>query len=380
MLPATKNIVLQGNKWHDLEATCLRVLADLCFSLNHDEVQQYIALERPDVFRTWLKILVLFQGIDSLKRQLHQEDHDNKYFLPFLCGDFLSKVNLFLVDEVFSMPKFSVARNDQTLGDLDIEVFDKGDYPRHAKVGKLSEETSACHISNVEYDYESLPPKMTWLISECLDVTEKVLELEISRTINVASHGSYNFKGCNFLNLRKKLSQKRVGRYSKLNHRKFTSSPVESIGAFSLGIEKINNDIYLREVKEPGTSSTEVETESPGLFSAVNWPDTSYDVTLEGISFHIPLHRFISLLLRKAMELCHSKTDAFEMYGSNHHYSGHVFFNQILGKYHPYGFSSSLMEHPLRLRVLCAQLHAGMWRRNGDALLWLPEFYRSTQW
>jgi E3 ubiquitin-protein ligase UBR2 len=28
-----------------------------------------------------------------------------------------------------------------------------------------------------------------------------------------------------------------------------------------------------------------------------------------------------------------------------------------------------LIEHPLRCLVLCAQVHAGMWRRNGFSLV-----------
>ncbi|KAJ7950320.1 E3 ubiquitin-protein ligase PRT6 [Quillaja saponaria] len=38
------------------------------------------------------------------------------------------------------------------------------------------------------------------------------------------------------------------------------------------------------------------------------------------------------------------------------------------------------MEHPLRIRVFCAEVHAGMWRKNGDAALLCCEWYRSVCW
>ncbi|KAK4392246.1 E3 ubiquitin-protein ligase PRT6 [Sesamum angolense] len=38
------------------------------------------------------------------------------------------------------------------------------------------------------------------------------------------------------------------------------------------------------------------------------------------------------------------------------------------------------MEHPLRIRVFCAEVRAGMWRRNGDAPILFSEWYRSVRW
>lgn len=56
------------------------------------------------------------------------------------------------------------------------------------------------------------------------------------------------------------------------------------------------------------------------------------------------------------------------------------FFGNVLGGCHANGFSAFVMEHPLRNRVFCAQVHAGMWRRNGDAAILSSEWYRSVRW
>ncbi|CAN4109660.1 unnamed protein product [Withania somnifera] len=44
------------------------------------------------------------------------------------------------------------------------------------------------------------------------------------------------------------------------------------------------------------------------------------------------------------------------------------------------GFSAFIMEHALRIRVFCAQVQAGMWRRNGDVAILSCEWYRSVRW
>ncbi|KAG2284685.1 hypothetical protein Bca52824_055905 [Brassica carinata] len=41
------------------------------------------------------------------------------------------------------------------------------------------------------------------------------------------------------------------------------------------------------------------------------------------------------------------------------------FFSYVIGDFHPYGFSALVMEHVLRIRVFCAQVIAGMWKKNG---------------
>jgi E3 ubiquitin-protein ligase UBR3 len=41
-----------------------------------------------------------------------------------------------------------------------------------------------------------------------------------------------------------------------------------------------------------------------GILNMTGWPRVVFDVSSQETSFHIPLHRLLSLLLRKAMKKC----------------------------------------------------------------------------
>ena len=116
---------------------------------------------------------------------------------------------------------------------------------------------------------------------------------------------------------------------------------------------------------------------SLGILNMTGWPHVVFDVSSQETSFHIPLHRMLSLLLRKAMKKCFgedAKAEECSVVQSNE------FFSQVLRGCEPYGFASIVMEHPLRVRVFCTQVRAGMWRKNGDAAILSTEWYRSVQW
>ena len=85
----------------------------------------------------------------------------------------------------------------------------------------------------------------------------------------------------------------------------------------------------------------------------------------QDISVHIPLHRLLSMLLQKAMKryFCESEgSDVTHVSSANSLLTSYNdFFEQALRGSHPYGFSAYVMEHPLRIRVFCAEVHAGMW-------------------
>jgi hypothetical protein len=102
-----------------------------------------------------------------------------------------------------------------------------------------------------------------------------------------------------------------------------------------------------------------------------------FDVSSQETSFHIPLHRMLSLLLRKVLKKCfgeNAKPDEGSIGQPDE------FFSIVLKGCEPDGFASIVMEHPLRVRVFCAQVRAGMWRKNGDAAILSTEWYRSVQW
>ncbi|XP_024387527.1 E3 ubiquitin-protein ligase PRT6 isoform X2 [Physcomitrium patens] len=116
------------------------------------------------------------------------------------------------------------------------------------------------------------------------------------------------------------------------------------------------------------------------------WPLVDFDVSRQDVSFHIPLHRMLALLLHKALEFHSAKQDKSfgkEKILSSDGTSGEwrSFLEQVLPrKFRVPGFAAVVMEHPLRLQVLCAQVQAGMWRRNGHATRALCDLYHSVHW
>lgn len=122
------------------------------------------------------------------------------------------------------------------------------------------------------------------------------------------------------------------------------------------------------------------ELEALRLLSLSDWPDIVYKVSLQDISVHNPLHRLLSMVLQRALRQCYGETALGGSCSNSSSAVDHDFFGHILGGCHPLGFSAFIMEHALRIKVFCAQVHAGMWRRNVDAAILSCEWYRSVRW
>ncbi|KAJ7515845.1 hypothetical protein O6H91_22G030900 [Diphasiastrum complanatum] len=125
-----------------------------------------------------------------------------------------------------------------------------------------------------------------------------------------------------------------------------------------------------------------------GMFNGEeNWPSIEFDVSRQDVSFHIPLHRILALLLHKALELYvvnrkSPENGATSTEGTDNVSLDNVnFLLQLLpARFQVPAFAALLMEHPLRLQVLCAQVQAGMWRRNGHSIVGLCNIYHAVQW
>ncbi|KAM7255908.1 hypothetical protein ACFE04_011649 [Oxalis oulophora] len=87
-----------------------------------------------------------------------------------------------------------------------------------------------------------------------------------------------------------------------------------------------------------------------GILNVLEWPDIVYDVNTQEVSVHSPLHHFLFMLLHNILKRCG---------GGNFD----VFESMLVGC-RPHGFSSSIMEHPLQVRVFCAQVCTGMWSED----------------
>lgn len=308
---------LQATKWANMYEATIRLIEDLRYVMSHPEVPAYIARERPDISITWIFLLRLVQGMDAQKRVTGLHIEDENENLP---APFVLGHYLGNVNALFVGGAFSVHKNEG----LDMQGPDDIDKKRHSKVGRVSQESSASKAGALEAS----------LFSEAA------------------------FDGANDIC--------------------FPSSAVWFISECLKAIE-----YWLR----PGGTLMEVDDNESTEYSILKlkeWPAINCEVSSKEISFHIPLHRLLSVLLRKALKtFCNSngqpdKTDGTTTISSTIQHQD--FFRMALAGLHPCGFSAFIMEHPLQLRVFCAQVRAGMWRKNGDAAILSSEWYRSVQW
>ncbi|XP_020273460.1 E3 ubiquitin-protein ligase PRT6 [Asparagus officinalis] len=393
---------LQVSRWSSIYDTTLRLVEDTRYVMSHDEVSRYIAEERPDIPRAWLRLLSLVQGMDPQRRTtgIHTEDDNDNVPAAFALCYYLGNVHSLLVGAAFS-----VAEPKETKGDKGLL------HPSSSDCSISCPVDASNHISTDRENCPTIPTSAMWLISECLKTIENWLEPCSTPRGNLFSSDASGSNGSSIFTLGKKSFSTRKSR-NRVNitslsgvgfdgdqvpsiHERLASSPAsgeleahvkddpqadvsdnyDMVPEFSS--KSVGQDASFEEI------SSGRELEAFRIFNLVNWPIIEYDVSSQEISFHIPLHRFLSLLLRKALKTFYEKTGILvkandKLTRTSSHQ--HEFFGQVLEGVHPCGFSAYIMENPLRLRVFCAQVRAGMWRRNGDAAILSCEWYRSFQW
>ncbi|XVF08093.1 hypothetical protein REPUB_Repub06bG0196400 [Reevesia pubescens] len=407
---------LQAAKWGSLYDTTNRVVGDIRLVMSHDVVAKYATHEQQDISRTWLKLLAFVQGMNPIKREtgLHMEEETESTHLLFVLGHSIANIHSLLVDGAFSV---ATIEGENVLSYTYKQDMDDGDSMRHAKVGRLSQESSVCSVTGrslskvTEVGSDSIshvliPSSAIWLIQECLRAMETWLEVDDSTSAalqSISSPNSIGISDSNFLAIKKRLYKIRKGKYfgkltgSSENHSSQSSSPVYSGHQTSNAMEIAKNlgsdgksssaEIAPVICGYMGLDVSAMETDSGielRILSLCEWPDIIYDVSLKEISVHIPFHRLLSLLLQKALRMCYDESVMLNIANACSASSLSAiyadFFGHILMGCHPSGFSASVMEHPLRIRVFCAQVIAGMWRKNGDAALVSCEWYRSVRW
>ncbi|KAK6152463.1 hypothetical protein DH2020_015098 [Rehmannia glutinosa] len=335
----------------------------------------------------------------------HIEDENENVHLPFVLCHSISNILSLLVAGAFS-----VSSNDDTGEETFFSTYrldcEDQDSLRHAKVGRLSQESSVSSITGKNAldlgakaaDSFPVPSSALWLIYECLRSIENWLGLDNTLgPLSALSLKTSDGSGNNFLALKRTLSRFRRARYmfkssSSSDSKSTISSEAHSKpshGGLNIGLGSECSQSIGQAA--PGGSDENIlegestcELEGLRVLSLSDWPDITYDVSSQEISVHIPLHRLLSMVLRRELKECYGESvssyvlsacsadRSFVRYGD--------FFAQILDGCHPYGFSAFVMEHPLQIRVFCAQVHAGMWRRNGDAPILFSEWYRSVRW
>ncbi|XP_020524000.1 E3 ubiquitin-protein ligase PRT6 isoform X2 [Amborella trichopoda] len=352
---------LQVGRFSGLYDLCFRLVEDIRFVMSHTEVTKFVALERRDISETWIGLLATMQGMDPQKRVtgIHVEEENDSWSSSFLLEHVMANIHPLFVTGAFSLGDDKELK-DHRLFDKCLLELDDGNL-RHAKIGRLSEENSVRSMTgrsnlwhnsqeinqvSVSECCDSIPSSVTWLILICMRAIENWLAHDPARGLQGTSD--------NLLRRWKSKSK------TKKNRGCITGMAGES------------------------TPQLDKELAISSVFSLLEWPEIIYDVSSQQISFHIPLHRFLSLLLNKALETyCDSSGMAHTTAASSQSPlpgGSHEFLRKILGRCHPCGFSAFMMENPLRLRVFCAQLQAGMWRRNGHVAISLYELYHSVRW
>ncbi|XP_076890085.1 E3 ubiquitin-protein ligase PRT6-like [Bidens hawaiensis] len=355
---------LQVSKWGNLYETTHRVVEDIRFVMSHSSIPKYMTCERRDISRTWMKLLAFVQGISPQKREtnIHIEEENENMHLPFVLGHSIANIHALLVAGAF-------ATEDESAFTTDKQDIDEQDTLRHAKVGRLSQESSVSSLTargtslDSEPKSESIPvlTSISWLMFECLRAIENWLKSDNTvntSTLNLLTSRTSNASGGNFFQLKRTLSKFRKG---KTISARFGAHQRDTISA-GFGAHVVD-----------GNYTNELEA-----LSLADWPEIEYDVSSQEISVHIPLHRLLSLVLQRALRRCYGESES-ESSADSSIVSGD-FFGHVLGGCHPYGFSAFVMEHPLRIRVFCSEVHAGMWRKNGDAAILSFEWYRSVRW
>lgn len=403
---------MQVSTWGNLYEITLRVVEDIRFVMSHSVVPKYVARDRHDISRTWMKLLAFVQGMSPEKREtgIHIEEENDSMHLPFVLGHSIANIHSLLVAGAFS---------DSSIEDADCELFcdtysqdfDDQDSQRHAKVGRLSQESNVSSVSGrsstVDYAHKTaeitsdifpVPTSASLLLFECLRAIEHwlVVDNTSSPFLNVLSPKITSNSGKKFFALKRTLSKIKKGKL-RPNHTHFptgndtSTSNVQSKqnSLRSDCINGLNLESAVGMEQETGSTSVgdnalegEYMNEAFRALSLSDWPDISYDVSSQEISLHIPLHRLLSLILQITFRRCYGDKSPHAITAGPDQLSviHHDFFGHVLGGCHPYGFSAFVMEHPLRIRVFCAEVHAGMWRKNGDAAILSCEWYRSVRW
>ncbi|XP_074362573.1 E3 ubiquitin-protein ligase PRT6 isoform X3 [Apium graveolens] len=373
---------LQVSTWANLYEMTLRVVEDIRFIMSHSVVPKYVARDRHDISRTWMKLLAFVQGMSPEKREtgIHIEEENDSMHLPFVLGHSIANIHSLLVAGAFS---------DSSIEDADCELssdtysqdFDDQDSQRHAKVGRLSHESNVSSVSGrsstVDYARKTaeitsnifpVPTSASLLLFECLRAIENWLVVDNTSIpfLNILSPKITSNSGKKFFALKRTLSDIKKGKL-RPNHTHFLTGMEQETGSTSVGDKAID---------------WEHMNEALRALSLSDWPDISYDVSSQDISLHIPLHRLLSLILQIAFRRCYGDKSPPTITAGTDQLAviRRDFFGHVLGGCHPHGFSAFVMEHPLRIRVFCAEVHAGMWRKNGDAAILSCEWYRSVRW
>lgn len=345
--------------------------------MSHVVVPKYVLSSRPDVLRTWMKLVSYVQGMNPQKREtgIHVEEEVENTHLPFMLCSSIARIHSLMVNGAFSDAPIEEGSDCNGLS-----------HSNWISTQERSVGTSDGCTGDVNIQF---PATVVCLFSECLKAIDLCLLGDNKfEALSVPSHGSTAIFSSNFSALKNTFWKNRAGRYILDTLSSSDSKQVQSLSKNDLPInmeedrnwEQVkrceNHDLVPTDssIKEPYTK----ELETLHILNFSNWPGITYDVSSQDISIHLPLHRLLSLLLQKTLGRCYGESTV--SIASKPSTTSFNFFEHVLVGCHPLGFSGFIMEHPLRLRVFVAQVNAGMWKKNGEAALFSCDWYRSVRW
>ncbi|GLT38922.1 hypothetical protein SLA2020_131380 [Shorea laevis] len=385
---------LEFTKWGNVYETSLHVLKGIRLVLSNDEASKYAICDNREISETWMKFLAFLQGMNPVNREtgIHIREENKYMHLLFLLSDEAASIYSLLVNQAFFLAS---DEEMNAIPNMHKQDPDSGDSLRNAKVARLSHESSVCGITGISSDFACLSKvsgphllvfsSVEWLLHECLRGMENWLGTDelTSTALHCRippNHGRTS--RTNLLVLKESLSKIMEG---KFNFGKLSGASEDHCGQSSSSVTVETNSVACSSLSLDVNAMKEdsgMESDALLVLSFSEWPDINYDVSSQEISFHLPLHRLLSLILQKALKRCYGECSVPKVISSNSasplSESTADFFGYILGRFHPVGFSGFVMEHPLRIQVFCSQVNAGMWRRNGDAAPLFCDQYHSV--
>ncbi|XP_024382980.1 E3 ubiquitin-protein ligase PRT6 isoform X2 [Physcomitrium patens] len=406
---------LLGSKGLLVKRLYHRILEDIRYVMNHFEVAKYVAERKPELLRAWLHLLAFVQGMYPQRRMtgIHVEE-DNEvwssgYFLEsqmasihslFVAGAAAAS-NASFEETYLSKPCGSFGFVKEALGNG--ESFSRpvrigcvlrepnetagasGSGPSEAVVEMRDATVTVDAVEGIQSEIVphpvekkdvgfvsparmTMPASLVWLISECTQVLDTWLRLDAAR--EVAKSGQSGCEGG-------QESEQRSATQVQHGKGRFLSVP-QNQGDVDVDIGEAE-PVAKAGVTEWWMGSEPVHLAPTANCEVDEWAVVDFDVSRQEVSFHIPLHRMLGLLLHKALDYFALYTEASAgpaFVSPNVHASGERFLAQMF----PPGFTSVLLEHPLRLQVLCAQVQAGMWRYNGISSNDLSILYHTVHW
>ncbi|KAH7292156.1 hypothetical protein KP509_29G053500 [Ceratopteris richardii] len=399
---------------------CMRIINDIRFIMRHNEVADYVARERPELLKAWIHLLAFTQGMDSQKRQtnIHTEEESSSWITAYMLEVSIAEIHGMFIAATAKMdspPCKEASFSDRNV-DEDVEHA-------HAKIGRTSAESdvsgkmgasniivtvhadkgatsvmsqgfTSCagrdELTNVLPLSPTVPNLLLWLISECSKVLVAWFSIDEYRKSSRTSRPNLQQGGWPVYQNNQHPSRN-GGRFaSRSDGPAFDQAEYEAEhmglpqeGSFKEWLQPNNKDSYIEWWMGPTVPALGVSID---LFqNKKEWLEIEFDVSQQEVSFHIPLHRYLAVALKKAMEVNPNLNNREGNKRSWHHQDHLInekgFLLQLLPAcYQSPAFVSCLMEHPLRIQVWCAQIWAGMWRRNGHSVQALCEHYNSVKW